>query len=802
MTTTVPRIVPHLAWPILASIGAVAVGALAGAWDLGLGWRMLMLVSAAAALLTSIVVIRVRPVYCLIIFVGVLHLVTGVADQLGGPLTWTVAVCDAGIALAIVLALASAKARRTGRPTAGDLVDLSLVAQGLSLATWIFLTQPLIESGVEPALAIVASAIVPLATITTTLLVDLWSDGLQRNRSVLMMVFASIANLVGCLLSRVELIEGVGGPAAAPATAYSVAVAFVLAAALQPDVREIDSTPLSEVEHEVRLVLLGTAVLAPAALLATVPPSGNADLALRISGTVLLVGLVVARLAITVNDHQRVTEQLRRRADHDDLTDLPTRHRFVEIVAEALDETWRSERHPTIIQLNLDRFKNINDSFGHYGANEVLRIVACRLRRVACDIGGVAARVGGDDFAVLAPSTTSVAEADVVVEAIRATLAAPITIEESNVFLTASIGVAVAPSKRSLTADEFLRRSDIATHRAKTDGANRVAVFDDSMQANITERMDVEHALHGAIGRQEMRLYHQPIVDIVTGRVAGFEALMRWERSDGTLVSPASFIPVAEDTGMICELGAWALHDALRELRGWIDDGVVEPTTTVSVNVSPRQIADPEFAGIVRRALDESGVPPHLLWIEMTESMMLDEPELAQTTLREIRAMGVRLALDDFGTGFSSLSLLQQFPIQRIKIDRAFVQGIADNTNDRSLVRTIIAMARSMGLDLVAEGVETVHQLQELRQLGCDKAQGYLISHPVPVPAMRSTMSALSELAELSLFDAGRTTTVEPDALVGVIEDEPVAATSSSLPHVGTGLVGHSTSRPLGQPVL
>jgi EAL domain-containing protein (putative c-di-GMP-specific phosphodiesterase class I) len=301
--------------------------------------------------------------------------------------------------------------------------------------------------------------------------------------------------------------------------------------------------------------------------------------------------------------------------------------------------------------------------------------------------------------------------------------------------------------------------------------------------------MDVEHALHGAIGRQEMRLYHQPIVDLETGHLSGFEALIRWQR-EGTIVPPADFIPIAEETGIISEIGAWALREALCELQRWIDDGVVAPGTTTSVNVSPRQILDPDFANVVRDALDQSGVPPHLLWLEMTESMMLDEPDLAENTLRRIRAMGVRLALDDFGTGYSSLSLLQRFPIQRIKIDRAFVQGIADRSNDRSLVRTIIAMGQSMGLDLVAEGVETVHQLQGLRDLGCDKAQGYLISRPVPAEAMRSTMVALDELTSLALFanDHGQRATSAPERWL-----EPVGVGYMSDP-----LLRPLATRPLG----
>jgi EAL domain-containing protein (putative c-di-GMP-specific phosphodiesterase class I) len=226
------------------------------------------------------------------------------------------------------------------------------------------------------------------------------------------------------------------------------------------------------------------------------------------------------------------------------------------------------------------------------------------------------------------------------------------------------------------------------------------------------------------------------------------------------------------------------IGEAAAESRRLQDAGLAVPR--IAVNVSPRQIADPNFAEIVRDALDRSGVPAHLLWIEMTESMMLEEPELALTTLRQIRAMGVRLALDDFGTGYSSLSLLQQFPIQRIKIDRAFVQGIADRSNDRSLVRTIIAMAQSMGLDLVAEGVETIHQLRALRELGCDKAQGFLISHPVPTDAMRSTMSALNEFASMSLFSEGGGSRPASDVVrtfeyVGSVPSRPLGGVATQL---------------------
>ncbi len=563
--------------------------------------------------------------------------------------------------------------------------------------------------------------------------------------------------------------------------------------------------PAGPRDSKARLTVMSVGLLGPVAAIALIGPTSTLDTTIRTIATVALVVTVVIRLRIAVKDHEVARDTLLERVNRDDLTGLPTRTRFVECVADVLETTWRSERHPSIIQLNLDRFKNINDSLGHYDANQVLVTVAERLSGAVATFGGTVARAGGDDFVVVDGSSTSIADAMGHVDTIRRALAEPIAINESTVFVTASMGVAVSPRSRTLTAEELMRRADIATHRAKADGRNRVAVFDDSMQAQIANRMDLEHALHGAIGRKEMQLYHQPIVDIVTGRVSGFEALMRWRRSDGTLVSPLDFISIAEETGIICELGVWALHDALDEFRGWIDSGVVAPTATMSVNVSPRQIADPNFAELVREALDSSGVSPHLLWLEMTESMMLEEPELAEATLRDIRNMGVRLALDDFGTGFSSLSLLQKFPIQRIKIDRAFVRGIAEHSNDRTLVRTIIAMAQSMGLDLVAEGVETVHQLQSLRELGCDKAQGYLISHPVPADAMRSTMGALDELQSLALF--GPTDAVP--TMVGAPSSPGPFPVEPPRPHVGPSLgqsigrpIGSVGSRPLGQPRL
>jgi EAL domain-containing protein (putative c-di-GMP-specific phosphodiesterase class I) len=313
-------------------------------------------------------------------------------------------------------------------------------------------------------------------------------------------------------------------------------------------------------------------------------------------------------------------------------------------------------------------------------------------------------------------------------------------------FVTASIGVAYSPKGVDLSADDLMRHADTAMYRAKAAGRNCIALFDDSMLEKVTKRLDVETALYRALERNELHLVHQPIIDIDLGIVVGFEALMRWNRGDGDIVPPTEFIPIAEETGTIVPLGSWALNDALKQLRHWIDAEIVSPSTTMSVNVSPRQLHDPQFVSIVSDALTTSGVPAEQLWLEVTESVMITEATQALSALRRLNSLGVRIAIDDFGTGYSSLSLLQKFPIQCVKIDRAFVQDITTDEGTRNLVRTIIAMADSLGADIVAEGIENKDQLSALASLRCHKAQGYFISRPIAVEDVPSVVHQLQDI--------------------------------------------------------
>jgi diguanylate cyclase (GGDEF)-like protein len=456
----------------------------------------------------------------------------------------------------------------------------------------------------------------------------------------------------------------------------------------------------------------------------------------------LLSVVVMTRVVQSVRANARTQADLEHNAQTDPLTNLPNRVAMLELVTEATQLAHGTPRQPTVLFIDVDRFKNINDSLGHSAGDDVLLEVARRLV-AAVPAHASVGRISGDEFVILDPHTETATQAVVLAEHVLDSLREPLGLRQGDMFVSVSIGVAMAVRSLGLTADEILRHADTAMYRAKDAGRNCIAFFDDSMVEKVTQRLDIETALYRALDKNELRLVHQPIVDTSLGLVVGFEALMRWDRGINGTVSPAEFIPIAEETGTIVPLGSWALLDALTQLRMWIDAGACTGSTTVSVNVSARQLHDPTFVSVVTEALSRAGVTADQLWLEVTESLMITEPTQALTALKQLNAIGVRIAIDDFGTGYSSLSLLQRFPIQRIKIDRAFVHALTADGGSHSIVRTIVAMAESLGADVVAEGVETIEQLDILAGLDCRKAQGYLISHPVDSVAVPDTVLAL-----------------------------------------------------------
>jgi diguanylate cyclase (GGDEF)-like protein len=473
-------------------------------------------------------------------------------------------------------------------------------------------------------------------------------------------------------------------------------------------------------------------LIAPIIVLAITDPHDSTDRWVRTVSVIVLAAAVMLRVIQSVRLNATTQDTLVRNALTDSLTGLPNRILMLEHIEKAIHSSWKTPQRPTVLFIDVDRFKSINDSLGHSTGDAILTEVARRLTG-AISPQATVARIAGDEFVVLDSTTESPTQSVVLAERILDALRDPMKGNAGDMFVTASIGVAYAVPNLRLSAEDLMQHADTAMYRAKSAGRNCIALFDDSMLESVTKRLDVETALYRALERNELRLVHQPIVDIDLGIVIGFEALMRWDRKDSGTVSPLDFIPIAEETGTIVPLGSWAINDALQQLRSWVDTGVCTPSTTMSVNVSPRQLHDPEFVTIVNNALDASGVSPEQLWLEVTESVMITEPTQALSSLRRLNALGVRIAIDDFGTGYSSLSLLQKFPIQCIKIDRAFVNDISTDSATQNIVRTIIAMAEAMGADIVAEGVESKEQLQTLKSVKCHRAQGYLISPPVDV---------------------------------------------------------------------
>ena len=686
-------------------------------------------------------------------FYGLSAVTVAVWGEHGFPLLVS-NVFDLGGGSVLVVGLVILVRRRRGMNTAAVIGDAMIVGLGSWLMAWVAFLQPTIAVSDEPLISsLFAGLYHPIGSVVLFLMAVYLFTESSTNASSWFIGGSVLATLTGDLIYALVDAGHLSDDVLHYAfSLYTLGYFAIGAAFLHPSVKSLEQVQGSGDDQRLlgRLIITTSSLVFPVIVLAASGPKDTADQIVRSLSALVLAGAVTLRVVHSVRANSDAQTELLTQAHTDALTGLPNRVLLLERISACVDEAWRSDREPTLFFVDLDRFKNINDSLGHSAGDEVLRIVAERL------VGTVpreamVARLSGDEYVVLDPTTKSLSGASALAERLLSVFREPIALTAGDVFVTASIGVASVDSI-SAKPEDVLRHADTAMYRAKDSGRNCMAFYDESMHERIAHRLSVETALYRALDRRELRLFHQPILELDTGEVVGFEALMRWQQGDGTIVSPAEFIPIAEETGTIIPIGAWALLEALTQLRRWIDDGVCSPQATMSVNVSPRQLADPNLPSVVSEALLRSGVDASLLWIEITESVMITEPELALATLQKMKAIGVRVALDDFGTGYSSLSLLQRFPLQRIKIDRAFVQGVADNPSDRALVRTIVAMGVSLGLDLVAEGVESLHQMQVLSELGCKKAQGYLISHPVPADAMRSTVSALERLGRFPML--------------------------------------------------
>ena len=444
--------------------------------------------------------------------------------------------------------------------------------------------------------------------------------------------------------------------------------------------------------------------------------------------------------------HRKLAEeQLAHRSFYDTLTELPNRALFHDRLRHALRRAARRADYVfAVLLLDLDRFKVINESLGHFAGDRLLVMIARRLE-LSLRPGDTVARLGGDEFAILLDDIGAASDAAKVADRVHGELSAPFNIGGQELFVSSSIGIAT-----SLTGyhrpEDVLRDADTAMYRAKASGRARHALFDTAMHAHAVQQLQIERDLRRAVERHEMRVHYQPIVSLATGRIGGFEALVRWTHPERGPISPGDFIPIAEETGLIVPLGRWVLRQACMELATWQRKLGNPRACTLSVNLSSKQLNQPDLAHQIAQILVETGVSGDQLQLEITESAILEHPDAAKTILLKLKDLGLKLSIDDFGTGYSSLSYLQRFPIDSLKIDRSFVQHLGSDrggeSDDARIARTIVMIGRNLGKSVVAEGVETAAQLSLMRSVECDHAQGYFFSKAVDGDSALALMAA------------------------------------------------------------
>ncbi|MCV6587849.1 MAG: EAL domain-containing protein [Marinobacterium sp.] len=445
----------------------------------------------------------------------------------------------------------------------------------------------------------------------------------------------------------------------------------------------------------------------------------------------------VRELHQEIADRRIAEERIRHLAHHDPLTGLPNRNMLEERLASTLQQAERNNVPIAVLFIDLDRFKTINDSLGHQEGDQLLRHAASRFRQCVRSTD-IVSRLGGDEFVIILTCLRDINDIEPVVEKIRQRFRQEMQLGLQELIVTLSIGISVFP-RDGTEPRSLLKHADAAMYHAKANGRNRYQFFDPQMNAAVSEKISLEHALHQAIRDQQFELYYQPQVQLATDQIVGVEALIRWQHPERGIISPLDFIPLAEETGQILEIGHWVMQEACRTARRWQQQGL--PPVRVSVNLSTLQIQDDDFLLKVASVLQETGLEPQWLELEITESSIMRNVDSTVDKLGELSKLGIQLSIDDFGTGYSSLSYLKRFPLDKLKIDRSFVCDIDTDQDDAMICNTIISMAKSLNLSVVAEGAETEAHLTCLRAYGCDIYQGYYFSRPLPTPALEQLLS-------------------------------------------------------------
>ena len=630
---------------------------------------------------------------------------------------------------------------RTGGSDGSVLVEALILMTAIGLVVWRFAMAPVVQAADLDPLATGITLAYPLLDILLFgLIARLLLDPRRRNGAYWLVVVACIGILASDLLYMAQLMgDGyVSGP-----IDIGWLAGYVLFAASVLHPRADDALVLQgerTVASSPRLLLLAAAsLLGPGLIVAVELASENESTVSLAVGAGLLSVLVIIRLAMALTGLRRSLDErfqlqaeLEHQARHDALTGLANRVLFT----TRLEEMLRDHESVPVLLVNLDDFKAVNDSYGHETGDLLLVETASRIR-ATLRRDDLAARVGADEFAVLLEAGTDRRDLPDIAERLLQAVRPAVELREYVVLPRASIGIAISESPN---AEEVMRNADIALFLAKSQGKDRAQTFDARMHADVLARLRVRSDLQGALEANEFVVHYQPIVEVDSGRITATEALVRWNHRERGIVAPLEFIPVAESTGLIIPLGRWVLHEALATTRKW-QLALDRPDLGISVNVSPRQFEHPGFAADVASALAASGVPPACLILEITESAILDIPSTAKM-LHEIKRLGVRIAIDDFGTGYSSLSYVGRLPIDEVKVDRSFVAALGSDRKEAALAASVIQLGSTLDLVTVAEGIEDVGQLDALRALGCDLAQGYFIARPMVPERVEELLAA------------------------------------------------------------
>jgi diguanylate cyclase (GGDEF)-like protein len=628
---------------------------------------------------------------------------------------------------------------RRRRAAADDAarIDAVLIGLGAAFATWTFFIAPRVGSREVLTVPELVAAFFPVIDVMLLVLVlQLLLTGGGRRWSMWLIGLACTVMFVADMLFAVQEGDTLGLDARSFDVLFMVSYVCLAVAALHPSMRAL-TKPQQHVVEDLRpgrMVGIAAVLIAPAVLATLSPPSTIWNGAVRIALSVLLTLAVLIRIVRANNSRARAEQDARRRATHDPLTDLPNRELLADTVAGWCDRATDAGQEISLLFIDLDHFKMVNDHWGHEVGDELLCAVAGRLSAMVRS-EDLVCRIGGDEFVIALASPSHTALAEALAERLIAEFGEPFELSVGKVVISPSIGI--ARSEGAGEALELIRDADTAMYKAKGSGRNKYAMFDVSLRETLHTRVRLEQALRGALDRGELAVFYQPIIDLASDELTGFEALMRWNSPTLGAVSPLDFIPIAEETGLIERSGAWLLEEAAGQLVAW---SAARPADArplhISVNVSVRQLRDGRLVDVVRDVLQRTGLPAAALWLEITESGVMEDLEVALVTLRGLRSLGVTLSIDDFGTGYSSLSYLNRLPVGILKIDRSFIAGVGEDGANEPIVRAVLAMAHAMGHLVVAEGVETAVQRDWLRMLGCDLAQGYLYGAPRPSDAL------------------------------------------------------------------